>query len=191
MNKNKLLIVLMFLISGLAEANLILEPVKIPVSISDEKVLNIVESAAKHRGWTVLEVDKERLTVNIVRRGYDSTLEFFVENKQLQFIDDTTARIRLPRKARNKEGLWRESAVPVDWVNTIISDVNNRLISGDEDSTKLELASAETTIGPGCEKQLSAKTTEKRLESLKRMYKKKLINRSEYENKKSEILSCF
>ena len=193
MKKYYFLLMLLIAGSGVVEASLVVEPVEIPGKYSDEDVLILVERAAKHRGWSIIDVEKDSLTINIVRRGYDSTLEFYIENKNVQYEDDTTARIRLPRKSRKSNSRWRESVVPVDWVNTIMRDVNNSLESENEvtNTSELKIASVRPTIGPGCDKKVSAKDTEKRLKSLKKMFRKKLINQSEYDNKKSEILACF
>jgi len=158
---------------------------RVPQGVSDNEALQAVAKAAMGRKWSLIDANNEFVTINLKHHGYDATLKFFVTDDQLVYLDSTVQ--KLSRKHEHTEiHPDRDDAIeqvkaPKRWVSYLVRDTRKSL----NNLAGMNALKAEEDKGSNTE------TLKSKLVSLKSMYDEGLIDKSEYQAKKDEILAQF
>ena len=165
---------LLVLVTGIASASDKIYFLDIPKGISNQQAIKTIQKAAIRRKWTVSVLDKDKLQINLTHHGYKALLIFSAVNGGVYYKDLTTEE-ELDEYSDGETYL--RVPAPRSWVKNIKKDTE-RLFATVERNTEVEV-------------KYSPEELEKKLESLKRIYDKKLITEAEYTEKKKELMSRF
>ena len=119
----KLILASLFLFVG-GLASLSAEDVKgdlvatmpVPEGLSAKSRLTSITSAAAARGWTVLKANEEKVIINLIHRGWDSTLTIEHNDTQFLIYSDSWTTDKAGEKKKRKE--------PTGWINNIKRDIS-------------------------------------------------------------------
>ena len=151
--------------------------------VPHNEALQVVAKAAVGRKWSLIDVNDEFVTINLKHHGYDAMLRFFVADNQLFYLD---ASVRSSNRFSSEDysgpgdDLERANA-PKRWIEYLRRDTRKSLSN---------LARMNAVKAEGNE-EMDTKTLKSKLITLKSMFDEGLIDESEYQAKKDEILSQF
>lgn len=149
---------------------------QIPANISTEQAIGAVKAAALRKRWSVQEMEDGILPITLDHRGYKAVLKFYFSTRNIHYSDHTTFYNETFEEdvfGDQAAGEWEKSTAPARWVNNL----------------KNELYANFNRI-PAAEPS-SSEDVEKKLETLKNLYDKKLITEAEYLQKKKDIMSNY
>lgn len=172
----KRLLTLLFILNisaAHAEENIFFS--QIPEYISTDQAIDAVKAAALRKRWSVHEMEDNKLPITLDHRGYKAVFKFSFSARNIHYSDHTTYYNAGFEEDSfgDEQGKWEKTPAPANWVANLKRETSayfNRLPAK-------ELSSSEDV--------------EKKLETLKKLYDKKLITEAEYESKKKDIMSRY
>lgn len=173
----KRLIVLLFILNinaAYANENEAIYFMGIPSYITATQAVTAVSKAALNRKWTVSNFENNILRIELNHRSYKAVLKFSFSDNVIRYSDSTTYTYD---DDDGSEEEWIPKPAPSNWIRNLKKDVNMHF--------------ARNTSIIYIREKLSDEDMTKKLESLKKLYNKKLITKKEYELKKKEIMSRY
>lgn len=172
----KILITILFFLNvsvAHAEENIFFS--QIPEYISADQAVAAVKAAALKKRWTVYGMEGDKLRIDLDHRGYKAILKFSFSARNIHYSDHTTFYNESFDEDPFGEALgkWEKSPAPARWIANLKNEVNIYFNS------------------VPAKESFSSDDVEKKLETLKNMYEKKLITEEEYQSKKKEIMSRY
>lgn len=150
----------------------------IPSYVTTDEAITAVTQAALKRRWTTHELENNKLRIELDHRGYKAVLNFSFSEKEIHYSDSTTYFNDIfVDEDEDSKGEWEASPAPGNWVKNLKNDVNGYFAISKRNRSVKE--------------SFSHENAEKKLESLKILYDKKLITEAEYTLKKEEIMSRY
>ena len=172
----KILIALLFIMNvSVAHAEDAIFFSQIPAYISADQAVAAVKSAALKKRWTVYGMEDDKLRIDLEHRGYKAILKFSFSARNIHYSDHTTFYNEgFDEDLFGEElGKWEKVPAPARWIANLKNEVNIYFNS------------------VPAKESLSSEDVEKKLETLKNLYDKKLITEEEYQLKKKEIMSKY
>lgn len=122
MNTQKLLasflsaILIALSVAGAREANKeTYATIAVPEGLFIEGAQRAVIKAAIGRHWKIVLKKDDQVILNLVHRGYDSTLTFNLEKKQIKLFSDSWT--------TNKKGEKKKKKDPKGWIENLRKDI--------------------------------------------------------------------
>jgi len=175
----KIFIILLTILNiSAAHANEDLFFSSIPSSLTTDDAVAAVNQAALNRRWTTHGLENDKLRIELDHRGYKAVLIFSFSEKEIHYSDYTTYFNDIfVDEDEDSEGEWEASSAPENWIRNLQNDANSYFITSGRNRSVKESSLHDNTVN--------------KLESLKRLYDKKLITETEYNVKKKEIMSSY
>ena len=96
---------------------------KIPTYITTTEAITALTKAAVKRKWTVDELKKNKLHINLNHHNYKAVLDFSFTEHEIYYSDLTT--YFHSDEIDDNEEKWTGSAAPKNWALNLKSDVNS------------------------------------------------------------------
>ena len=141
----------------------------IPSNATVDDAIGSINAAAIKRGWTVHEIEDNKIRIELDHHRYKAVLEFYFSEDEIHYSDFTTR--------ENPAGVVETEPAPTSWINNLKHDVSIFLALNRKCEPVKELFSHEYMV--------------EKLESLKALYDKKLITETQYRLKQEEIMSRY
>lgn len=172
----RLFITILFVLSvNVAFASESIPFMKIPPGVTTAQAVTAISNAAALRRWTAEGLENNQVRIKLNHRGYKAVLDFSFTEHEIYYSDSTTTYQK--EDIDSDDGKWVKSPAPQNWVLNLKRDVSKYF--------------SMIKINNSSKKAPASETIESKLEKLKDLYDKKLINESEYEAKKKEIMSSY
>lgn len=147
----------------------------IPPNVTLDAARTSVMQAAIKRQWIPHQLENNKLKIELNHRGYMAVLIFSFSEKGVYYSDNTTYFNDFDIE-EDEEGIWEKAPAPSSWIGYLKSDTNSYFL---------------TNAGKATSENFSQNNIEKKLQSIKALYDKKLITEVEYTEKRKKILSNY
>jgi hypothetical protein len=89
--------------------------IAVPDGLPLEGVEKSIAKAAVGRRWTITKKTKEKIIIHLVHRGYDSTLTFGYNSKEVKIYSDSWT--------VSKSGVKKKKKDPEGWIDNLKKDL--------------------------------------------------------------------